>query len=367
MPEWEGAEIYPLTKLQIASAASITVVALEHHRLSMTAPETPKEPTVHAMPSLRISLLTLLVILSSTFAAITVAAPAATNGLIDERVVVDFNAVTEVPGEQFPGDGQAPMPDGATRPTTNSGDQDALASPGPRPSHAPTYVSVRNRVMFTPAEQVWVARDQALRTELRALNKKQREIDRFLVPSPADRREQQTLGEDTDKIRVDLRKHIGALGNALAEGAKQGSAADPTMAQPLTTMQWTLAQLSERDGRPVALITTFITAKRLHLILTTPDRQVARFSQVGAIELASLVQRYRVALQDPRADALILAQTLYGHLVGPISADLDAAGSHTLLWSLDGVLSHIPMAALHDGKRWLIERQGGTVLTGSAR
>ncbi|TNF90535.1 MAG: CHAT domain-containing protein, partial [Gammaproteobacteria bacterium] len=52
--------------------------------------------------------------------------------------------------------------------------------------------------------------------------------------------------------------------------------------------------------------------------------------------------------------------------IEPIAADLTAAGARTLMLYLDGPLRYIPMAALYDGERFLIERYALVVFTEAA-
>ena len=73
--------------------------------------------------------------------------------------------------------------------------------------------------------------------------------------------------------------------------------------------------------------------------------------------------RFSKVLRDPRSDPRPLAQDLYRILIGPIQADLDQAHAQTLVWSLDGVLRYIPMAALYDGKHYLVEKYGFVSIT----
>jgi CHAT domain-containing protein len=54
---------------------------------------------------------------------------------------------------------------------------------------------------------------------------------------------------------------------------------------------------------------------------------------------------------------------LYRILVAPMAADLQQAGARTLMWSLDGVLRYLPLAALYDGREYLIEQYGLSVIT----
>ncbi|NER07389.1 MAG: CHAT domain-containing protein, partial [Okeania sp. SIO3C4] len=50
------------------------------------------------------------------------------------------------------------------------------------------------------------------------------------------------------------------------------------------------------------------------------------------------------------------AQKLYNWLIAPISAELEAANIDTLLFSMDEGLRTLPVAALHDGKQFLVEK-----------
>ncbi|HVQ36351.1 MAG TPA: CHAT domain-containing protein, partial [Pyrinomonadaceae bacterium] len=75
------------------------------------------------------------------------------------------------------------------------------------------------------------------------------------------------------------------------------------------------------------------------------------------------VQQFRTALQNPRYDPLPLAQELYGILVGPVAKDLEDAKAETLMWSLDGTLRYLPVAALHDGRQYMVEKYRNTLFT----
>ncbi len=54
-------------------------------------------------------------------------------------------------------------------------------------------------------------------------------------------------------------------------------------------------------------------------------------------------------------------------LVGPIGDDLHQAGAKTLMLSLDDTLRYLPFAALHDGKRYLIESLSVVMVTEAVR
>jgi CHAT domain-containing protein len=58
-----------------------------------------------------------------------------------------------------------------------------------------------------------------------------------------------------------------------------------------------------------------------------------------------------------------LAQELYKILIAGMADDLRQADAKTLMWSLDGALRYIPLAALYDGKHYLVEQYGVSVMT----
>jgi len=55
---------------------------------------------------------------------------------------------------------------------------------------------------------------------------------------------------------------------------------------------------------------------------------------------------------------------MYKVLIGPqLARDLIQARAKTLMWSLDGVLRYIPLAALYDGQKYLVESYRNVVFT----
>jgi CHAT domain-containing protein/uncharacterized protein HemY len=125
-------------------------------------------------------------------------------------------------------------------------------------------------------------------------------------------------------------------------------------------------------GAGAVLLTTLLTENRYYVIITTPNRQVARFKEISFVELTQKVKQLREVLEhpkslvlgDPRSTAQPpVMQEIYQTLVKPIEADLLQMNAKTLLWSLDGVLRYLPFAALHDGQNYLVEKYTNVVVT----
>src|SRR5262249_4909543 len=72
----------------------------------------------------------------------------------------------------------------------------------------------------------------------------------------------------------------------------------------------------------------------------------------------------REAVQTPSRDPRPLAREMYEILIGRnLARDLTQAKAQTLMWSLDGVLRYLPMAALYDGQHYMIEDYRSVVFT----
>ncbi|NCQ68169.1 MAG: tetratricopeptide repeat protein [Microcystis aeruginosa W13-15] len=105
------------------------------------------------------------------------------------------------------------------------------------------------------------------------------------------------------------------------------------------------------------LIYPIIFDDRLEIILTTADSPPVRHTvKVSKKELNETIRAFREALQNPNLDAKKPAQQLYEWLIKPLENNLKTADAKTIIYAPDGQLRYIPLAALYDGKQWLIER-----------
>ena len=124
-------------------------------------------------------------------------------------------------------------------------------------------------------------------------------------------------------------------------------------------LQETLREL----GNGTVAVYTVVTEERYHVILYTPDTQKNFTYEISAADLNAKVLKFQQVLKEPRYDPVPMAQEMYKILVAPVQRALDEAGAKTLMWSLDGALRYVPIAALHDGKQYLVERYNLTIFT----
>lgn len=98
---------------------------------------------------------------------------------------------------------------------------------------------------------------------------------------------------------------------------------------------------------------------RLELLVTLPGGRLVRRTvpNVGRAEIERVADEFRKLLtKRSTRQYLRTAQQLHRWLIAPIEADLEASGVSVLVSVPGGALRGIPLAALHDGDRFLVER-----------
>ncbi|HWT00318.1 MAG TPA: tetratricopeptide repeat protein [Pyrinomonadaceae bacterium] len=129
-----------------------------------------------------------------------------------------------------------------------------------------------------------------------------------------------------------------------------------------------LQEKLRRWGAGTVALYTVVAADRYRVILTTPTVQVDGKTEIKAAELNEKIFAFRKALQDLGADPRPLGKELYDILIKPIEKELQAADAQTLVWSLDGTLRYVPLAALSpDQKSYLVEKYQNVIITPKTR
>ena len=98
-------------------------------------------------------------------------------------------------------------------------------------------------------------------------------------------------------------------------------------------------------------------ASGLTLMLVLPDGKpiIKSIPDVKVSQLRRIAKEFYMEVSDPRTIGWPAARQLYQWLIAPLEADLKEAGINTLLFYLDEELRSIPLAALYDGQKFLIE------------
>jgi CHAT domain-containing protein len=195
----------------------------------------------------------------------------------------------------------------------------------------------------------------ALGNEQRALLDKQKRGE-ALSPQEAQRLEE--LRQDMGAARQAFTAFMSGLTTELAKSGKKSADLGE-----LESYQRLLKSL----GEGVVLLQTIVTENNLWLVLTTQSSQTAKKSPLDVATLPEKVAAFRDALQDVDVDPKPLAKEFYDAVIGPLAPALEQAGTKLIMFSLDGQLRYIPMAALWDGKEWLIQKYTVSLFNDAAK
>ncbi|HEY0003509.1 MAG TPA: CHAT domain-containing protein [Pyrinomonadaceae bacterium] len=163
------------------------------------------------------------------------------------------------------------------------------------------------------------------------------------------------LRDEDQKIQDQLRKISGEIA-----GPNQTGSRETELENSLKKMQRVLELFPQK----VAAVYTFVLNDSYSVVFVTPDSIPKSYSvPIKREELNKKVIALYEDLRDPRSQPLENSQALYKIIVGPIEKDLQRYQPQTLMWSLDGYLRLIPVAALHDGRSYMAERYSNAIFT----
>jgi CHAT domain-containing protein len=135
----------------------------------------------------------------------------------------------------------------------------------------------------------------------------------------------------------------------------------------LPEIQQRLAQIDQTTQTKSALLYAVPRPDGLHLILVsaqgTPVHKLVKDANAKALPVAT--KNLRINLVNPqttRSEYLPPAQQLDRWLIQPLAADLKARKIDTILFCLGGGLRGLPLAALHDGQKFLVERYNFAII-----
>ncbi|NET48229.1 MAG: tetratricopeptide repeat protein, partial [Merismopedia sp. SIO2A8] len=215
-------------------------------------------------------------------------------------------------------------------------------------------------IPLRPEEQQFVDRFQSNQTQLVALGQELEQLEQMerVQRSPQQRDRIRELRQLQQASRRAFRTFFeSAEIQSLVAQLRQTTGAANLELTELNALQDNLRSLNQN----AVLFYPLVLEDRVELILITPNAPpIRRTSVVDRVALNRAIADFRSALQSPHRTStqqvIRLAQPLYDWLIRPIEQDLAQATANTILYAPDGQLRYIPLAALHDGRQWLIER-----------
>ena len=135
--------------------------------------------------------------------------------------------------------------------------------------------------------------------------------------------------------------------------------------------------LIDEVDQQAAVIYPIVFQDRLEVVLSLPGAPLRHYTtKLPQEQIEEILEELRAETIGARAiilpsggtirgpkrnqplspEGLKLAQEVYQWLIQPVEADIAASEAKTLVFVLDGPLLNLPMAVLHDGKQFLVEK-----------
>ena len=210
---------------------------------------------------------------------------------------------------------------------------------------------------LTPAEQKAEEEYQKSTGQLVALGEQWATLRKVANRTPDQTKKYEDISSQLDAASKGLSDYYARLYVLLGKdiGANRQIA---DVKGDVSVLKQTIAKLPHT----VALY-TLVGTDRVSIIVITSGATVARTHTIFRADLNKKVVSLERALRDPSGNPKPQAREMYDILVGPVKADLEQAQAETLVWSLDGVLRYVPIAALFDGKQYVVEHYNTVTIT----
>lgn len=221
---------------------------------------------------------------------------------------------------------------------------------------------------LTDSEKTAIAGYEKIAEQITAIAREYGDLDRERLEYPEGKFPKQArldeLGRQRSGANVAFQKYLEQLKVEFAKSSK-----DKEVAQIDKSLQSTLREMK---ADRTAVVSTIVGKNRLNIVVTTADIRRAHTVEISEGDLNKLVGNFRLALTSPASgkpvDPRPAGQKLYDLLVKPIEGDLAGIKADTIVWSLDGSLRYLPMAALWDKEKgYLAERFANAVVTLASR
>ena len=108
-----------------------------------------------------------------------------------------------------------------------------------------------------------------------------------------------------------------------------------------------------------AIIYPIILPNRIEVIVSLPQQSLIHTTTyISDLEANRILQELRRSLRKPftAPEGRVLGKQVYDWLIKPLENQLQDSQVSTLVFVLDGELGNIPMSALYDGQKYLVEK-----------
>ncbi|MGH9969473.1 MAG: CHAT domain-containing protein, partial [Pyrinomonadaceae bacterium] len=231
-----------------------------------------------------------------------------------------------------------------------------------------------SNLTLTPRESLMAARFEQASQRVEVVGQQLSDLTRRVG-------EQKLTGETTAQLqqlqaqlKIASDELLAVLKQAETEFSRSNSEVDKVGEIADTReLQGTLRELTQQTGQKAVAVYTLLDKElegegdgTFSALVVTADSITVTSQPIKGDAVNKKALQLWALLQSDKYDPKPLAQDLYSIVFKPLEALLPKDTS-TILWSLDGNLRYVPMAALHDGKQYLVERYHHVVFTRADR
>jgi CHAT domain-containing protein/Tfp pilus assembly protein PilF len=219
--------------------------------------------------------------------------------------------------------------------------------------------SLTKPVALTPAEQKTYEEYQRIADQVTASDAEWTSLHAKTSRTPDQESHMNDLGEKLKVANANMEIYFQKLYTEFAENESADKKSGERIREDASGVQSLIRDL----GPGTIALYTLVTEAQYRVIVITPNAMQPREFAISQADLRRKVAALLTALEDPKSDPLPASQELYRVMIGPIEQDLRGAKAKTLMWSLDDVLRYVPIAALNDGKQYMVENYRNVVFT----
>ncbi|MEK7991709.1 MAG: CHAT domain-containing tetratricopeptide repeat protein [Thiotrichaceae bacterium] len=206
------------------------------------------------------------------------------------------------------------------------------------------------QALYNPAEKQWAQQYLEIQQVFLDIRQKLQALEQKQQSTKKEKLEYQSLKDELVEAEKDFQQYLSEVRTESDKVDVTDVGADNL--EKLQKLQATLSHL----GQGAVLLHYLMTDEKLRIILTTDDNQIAREADIGKMDLNRKILDFHKLLQDPLKTPLIEAHELYQYIIKPVEQDLEKVNAKILMLSLDATLNYVSVAALYDGKQYLVEK-----------
>jgi len=181
-----------------------------------------------------------------------------------------------------------------------------------------------------------------------------------LAPTAAEKAQRVKLQADVRSATVGFQDAAKAVVLSFAQAST--TAYKVSDVPDLIQLQKALGDLNRQTKQKTVAVYQLAGENSFSALIVTADSIESAVTPIKPSVLNDKAKKLWNLLRSDRFDTTVLSKDLYKVVAAPAIARMPA-DTTTIMWSLDGNLRYIPMAALFDGEKFLVERYNNVTFT----